>query len=162
MSNICTNFNYNRISWKTQCIFLSCTVCPSDIIIRWGFVNTRVCITLGRVCSSAKGKSGSDWVAGKGHQVINRPGVAGAVLQSPLLLINSLIKSAFSSKPSKHHYTQTVRARELNFWENVHPPPSVTFQVSCVTCQVSCVRCHVSGITCQVSGVRCPMSVVTC
>ena len=39
--------------------------------------------------------------------------------------------------------SQTVRAGELKFWENVHPQP-------CVTCHVSCVRCHVSGSRCQV------------
>ena len=43
----------------------------------------------------------------------------------------------FSFKPSYHHYTQTVRARELNFWENVHPPP-------CVRCQVSVVSFFLS------------------
>ena len=45
--------------------------------------------------------------------------------------------------PSKHHYTQTVRARELMFWENIH--------------RVSHVRCHVSCVTGQVSGVRCQL-----
>ena len=34
------------------------------------------------------------------------------------------------------HYTQTVRARELKFWENVHPQPRVTCQVSSIRCQV--------------------------
>ena len=48
--------------------------------------------------------------------VICRPGVAGAVLQTPPLLINS--------------FTQTVRARKLKFRENVHPPPRVACQVS--------------------------------
>ena len=50
--------------------------------------------------------------------------------------------------PSRHCPSKTVRARELKFWENVHPPPSVTYPVSYV-------RCHVSGVPCQVSGVRC-------
>ena len=56
------------------------------------------------------------------QSIFNRFGVAGAVLQSPPSLINSLSRWPFSFKPSKHHYTQTVRARELKFWENVHPP----------------------------------------
>ena len=47
--------------------------------------------------------------------VFNRPSVAGAALQTPPLLIYSVTQSAFSSKPSKHHYTQTVKARELEF-----------------------------------------------
>ena len=34
---------------------------------------------------------------------------------------SQLTDSAFSSKPSKHHYIRTVRARGLTFWENVHP-----------------------------------------
>ena len=45
----------------------------------------------------------------------------------------------------------TERARELKFWENVHPPP-------CVPCHVSHVTCHMSGITCYMSCVMCPMS----
>ena len=43
----------------------------------------------------------------------------------------------FSSKPSKHTYTQTVRVRELKFWENVHPPLRFRCQMSGVRCQVS-------------------------
>ena len=60
-------------------------------------------------------------------------------LQTPPSLIDLVSESSFSSKPSKHHYNQTVRARELKFWENVH--------------QKSHVRCHVSSVTCQVSPV---------
>ena len=74
----------------------------------------------------------------------------------------SLIQWPFSSKPSKHHYTQTVRARELTCWENVHPPPRVTWHMSCVMCHVSCVMCHVSCVMCHVSCVLCPVSRVTC
>ena len=44
--------------------------------------------------------------------IFNRPRVAGAVLQTP----PSLIQRPFSSRSSEHHYTQTVRARELKFW----------------------------------------------
>ena len=51
--------------------------------------------------------------------------------------------------------SQTVRARELTFWGNVHPLP-------CVTCLVSHVRCHMSGVRYHVSGVRCHMSGVMC
>ena len=43
--------------------------------------------------------------------LFNRPGVVGAVLQTPLSLITSLAESPFSSKPSKYRHTQTVRAR---------------------------------------------------
>ena len=34
----------------------------------------------------------------------------------------------FSCKSSTYHYSETVKARELKFWENVHPSP--------------CVQCH--------------------
>ena len=44
---------------------------------------------------------------------------------------------------------QTVRARELKFWENVHPPQRVMCHVSCVMCHVSHVTCHVSHVTCH-------------
>ena len=47
--------------------------------------------------------------------IFNTAGVAGAVLQTPLLLIESVSQSSGSSKPSKHHYTQTVRASEPKF-----------------------------------------------
>ena len=43
---------------------------------------------------------------------------------------------------SKHCQSQTIRAGELKFWENVYPPPCVTCHLSYVRCQVSGVRCH--------------------
>ena len=39
--------------------------------------------------------------------VFNRPGVAGAVLQTALSLINSLIESSFPPQFSRHHKSQT-------------------------------------------------------
>ena len=49
----------------------------------------------------------------------NRPGEAGAVLQTALSLINKLIKwvsqSSFVKISSKHHTSQTVRAKDLKF-----------------------------------------------
>ena len=57
------------------------------------------------------------------------------------LLIHSftdwLIKSSFSSKSSKHHKSQTIGARDLEFLHNVH--------VSCVTCPGSPVTCQIGG-----------------
>ena len=70
--------------------------------------------------------------------IFNRPCVAGAELQTPLSLINSLTDSTFSSKPLKYHYTQTVRARKLKFLENVQP---------LTTCHMSGVMCHAPGVT---------------
>ena len=52
-------------------------------------------------------------------QVINRPGVA--------FVTDSVPKSSFSSKPSKHHYTQTVKAR----W-----PPSSLKKLQVPTCHI--------------------------
>ena len=63
----------------------------------------------------------------------------------------SISKSSFSSKSSKHHKLHTIRARKLKFWEDVHPPPCVTFPVSHVTRQVSGVTCHMSHVMSQVS-----------
>ena len=51
--------------------------------------------------------------------LIIRPGLAVNALQRPLTFIGWLITSPFSSKSSKHDYSQTVRARELTFWEDV-------------------------------------------
>ena len=75
--------------------------------------------------------------------LFKRPGVAGAVLQSPPLLLHSLINLfiewSFCLKSSRHCLLQAVRAWEPTFVNNVHPPP-------CVTCYVSHVRCHVSHL----------------
>ena len=79
--------------------------------------------------------------------IVNRPGVAGAVLKTPLSLINSfsqsVSQSAFSSESSKYHKSQTVRARELKFLENVHPPLHVTWGLpqlfSTVTVTICCM-----------------------
>ena len=48
---------------------------------------------------------------------------------------------------SKHCQSQTIRAFELKFWENVHPPPCVIYHMSHFTCCVSCFTCHVSQIS---------------
>ena len=42
---------------------------------------------------------------------------------------------------STNLHSQTVRARELKFWEGSPPP----------TCHVSCVTCHLSHVTCHMS-----------
>ena len=43
----------------------------------------------------------------------------------------------------RHHKSKALWAREMTFWENVHPP-------LCVTFYVSHLRCHMSGNTFQV------------
>ena len=45
---------------------------------------------------------------------------------------------------SKHSQSQTGRAKELKFWENVHPK-------LCVLCHVSFVMCLMSHVTCRMS-----------
>ena len=61
-----------------------------------------------------------------------------------LWTIYCLSESSFTSKSSKHLHSQTVRARGLKFWEDVHcSSPS--------TCHVSCVMCHMSCVTCKMS-----------
>ena len=64
--------------------------------------------------------------------------------------------------PSKHPQSQTVRARDLTIWENVHLPPSVNCHMSHVMCQVSPVTCHMSCVTCHMSLVMCHVSPVAC
>ena len=80
----------------------------------------------------------------------NRPGVAGAVLQTPFWLIHSLTNSSFSSKYSRHLHSQTVWARDLEFWENVHLPWCVTCHISHVTGHMLCFTCCVSHIACHI------------
>ena len=76
--------------------------------------------------------------------VFNRPDVAGAVLQSPRSLIDSL-SDPLVQISSKHCQSQTGRAWELKFWENVHP--------TCVMCQVSHVTCHMWHVMCHLEKV---------
>ena len=74
--------------------------------------------------------------------VNNRPGVAAAVLQTALWLIDSL-SDPLVKISSKHSQSPTGRARKLKVWENCHVP--------CVTCHLSCVSCQVSRVTCHMS-----------
>ena len=62
-------------------------------------------------------------------------------------LTYSLTESPFSSKSSKHWYSQTIRTSELKFFENCHF--AITCHVSPVMCLVSCVMCPVSSVTCH-------------
>ena len=99
--------------------------------------------------------------------IINRPGVAGAVLQTPLLLTELLAYSLTDPFPpnlqhiiydnnndnDKHPNCESKRADILREYS-----PTTKCHMSCVICHVSCIKCHVSGDKCQVSGVRCHMS----
>ena len=67
---------------------------------------------------------------------------------------------SFSSKSSKDLHSQTVRARDLKFWEQVHCPPLVTCQMPYVMCHMSRVTCHksfVAALSSSRSLVVCPL-----
>ena len=85
----------------------------------------------------------------------NRPGVAGAVLQSRPLFIHWVIL--------KFKYllnTVNPKPKDLRSWnfERMFFPHYVSF----VTCHVSHVRCHVPPVWCHVPPVGCHMSPVAC
>ena len=69
-----------------------------------------------------------------GRILFNRPGVARAVFQTPLSLINLLSQWSFVKIYSKYSHSQSVKARVLHFGEKVHLPPLVTCNMSHVTC----------------------------
>ena len=74
--------------------------------------------------------------------MLNRPSVAGAVLQSPPSLINSVSQSSFKSKYLPN--TLNRKPEELGSWDF-----EIMFIPHCFTCQVSHVTCQVSGVTCH-------------
>ena len=88
-------------------------------------------------------------------RLVNRPAVAGALLQTASSLIDFkwLTEWSFSSQSSRYHKSLTLRARELDFLENVHPPQYATCHLSLVTCHVSHARCHMLCVTSEVAGV---------
>ena len=65
----------------------------------------------------------------------------------------SVSQSSFSSQSSKHHNSQTLRARDLKFWHNDHHPLCVLCHMSCVTCHMLHVTCHMLRVACHVSNV---------
>ena len=62
-------------------------------------------------------------------------------------VIDEFSEWSFSSRSSKHHHCQTVRARKLKFWENVHLSPPAMSHVSHVTCHMPHVMFHISHVT---------------
>ena len=68
---------------------------------------------------------------------------------------------AFSSQSSRYHISQSRRARELKFLQNVNPPQNVTRHMSCVMCHMTRVTCHVSHVKCHMSQFTCHVSHVT-
>ena len=60
-------------------------------------------------------------------------------------VIHSFIESVtdpYVQISSKYCLFQSVRAKEPNFGENVHPPLHVICHMSCFMCHMSCVTCH--------------------
>ena len=82
--------------------------------------------------------------------LFNRPGVAGAVLQTPLSPTDSITHDLWKYL----QYTFTLKPKELGaqIVREGSPPPTclvsrVMHHMSCVTCHMSCVICTVSRVT---------------
>ena len=58
-------------------------------------------------------------------------------------------ESSFVKISLTKHHSETVRTRELKFWEIIHLPLPVTFNVSHVMCHMSHVTFHVSHVMCH-------------
>ena len=63
--------------------------------------------------------------------------VACSTNTSPIISVGWLVGHPFFKISSEHCLSQTVKARELKLWEDIHPLPCVTCHMSYVTCQVS-------------------------
>ena len=66
--------------------------------------------------------------------IFNKPGVAGAVLQTSLSLIHSFMKWWFVEISSYCCFPQNNRSRDLTFWYNAHHPMIVMCHMSHITC----------------------------
>ena len=89
--------------------------------------------------------------------IIIRPGVAGAVLQTPPSLVNWVILFG------NIFHTLSFLNRKRYISDILIEGSSLTMcHMSCVTCHVSHVLCHMSCITCHVSHVMCHIPCVTC
>ena len=63
------------------------------------------------------------------------------------LPLGSIVIILCSSNFRKHHYSKTIKARELIFRENIQHSLHVTSCVAHVPCHTSGVMCHVSYVT---------------
>ena len=143
--SICKKFNYNNVNFGVDpppffgkssdldLIFWKASLSGSKVtaILLKGWILPIGGIASGRVCACSLRS-----------RLVNRPGVAGAVLQTPLSLIKWLSHSSFSL-----NIFQPLSIPNRKFWQNVHP-----------TCHVSSVMCHVSPVTCHPSHVTCHLS----
>ena len=93
--------------------------------------------------------------------IFNRPGVAGAVLQTASWFVKSVSHcTLWKYLPPDIHNIINPKPLELDSWN--FERMFTLYHVSCVTWHVSPVTCHVSHVTCHVSPVTCHMSFVFC
>ena len=85
--------------------------------------------------------------------LINRPGVAGAVLQTALWFIKWV--SEWVSQPFPPDIQNIIASKPLELESWYFDRMFTPHHVSCVTCHMSHVTCHVSPVTCHLSPVTC-------
>ena len=91
--------------------------------------------------------------------ITNKTCVAGAVLQSPPLLIDSLIKLVILTfRPFKTLSSSIRKSWGAKILKKIFTP----HHVSHIRCHISCFMGHVSGVTGQVLCVMCQVSGVNC
>ena len=90
-------------------------------------------------------------LSNRSNIVINRLGVAGAVLQTPLSFIHYFIH--YLSHPLGKYLQQTFTQKSSELKVEIGREGSLppTCKMSCVTCHVSLVMCHMSRVTCHTS-----------
>ena len=94
--------------------------------------------------------------------VIHRPGVTAAVLQTALSIIHSLINWVRNPLPPNLQNIITLKPLEptsWHLWKNVNPISCVMCHVWCVMRDVLCVMCYVLCVMCYV---LCVMYYVLC
>ena len=77
----------------------------------------------------------------------NRPGVAGAILQTPLIFFDLLTDSLILCENIFNKHSLPNRKSSGTDILRERSPP--------LTCHVSCVTCHMSHVTCHVSCGQC-------
>ena len=88
-----------------------------------------------------------------GQHNFNRPGVAGAVLQSASWFIHSVSQSVSQPFPPNLQNIINRKPEELGSWnfERMFTPHNMSH----VTCRMSRVTCHMWHVTCHMSHVTC-------
>ena len=120
----CPLFFYLKVSWRAgESIFRSRLMLPRDSLALASACPLELTLSNGR----PKVKHG---------KLFNRPGVAGAFLQTP----PSLTDWVSDPFPSNLQNTITPKPLELGTWN---------FYTLFTTCHVSCVTCHLSHVTCH-------------